>query len=79
MTNFLGVKFWNDNVYYQQQGQFVMYRQELFVLRDYIARNRSSDGQNENLVEAHNYISVDSSSFYPVNYDLQIKQTKFCW
>jgi hypothetical protein len=75
MTNFLGVRFWNDNVYYQQQGQFVMYRQELFVLRDYIARNRSSDGQNENLVEAHNYISVDSSSFYPVNYDLQIKNS----
>ncbi|MBT3726541.1 DUF2333 family protein [bacterium] len=75
MTNFWGVRFWNDNVYNQQIGQFRMYRQILFTFRDYIGRNRSSNGQNDDLITAHNEISPDSSSVYPVNFDFQVKKT----
>ena len=75
MTNYFGVNFWDDDLYYQQIGLFVMYRQELLTLRDYLARNRSSSGQNEHLVEAHNFISVDSESIMPVNFDRQVRKT----
>ena len=75
MTNYLGVSWLDDDLFNQQVGLFVMYRQELLTLRDYLARNRSSSGQNEHLVEAHNFISVDSSSIYPVNFDRQVRKT----
>ncbi len=75
MTNFWGVRFWNDNLYNQQIGQFRMYRQILFTFRDYLGRNRSSDGQSDDLITAHNEISPDSSSVYPVNFDIQVRKT----
>ena len=75
MTNYFGVNDWDDNLYNQQIGFFVMYRQELLILRDYLARNRSSSGQNEHLVEAHNFISVDSEAMMPVNFDRQVRKT----
>jgi hypothetical protein len=76
MTNFLGVRFWNDNSYNTQIGYFQMTRHNVLVYRDYIGRNRSSNPVNLFLRRAHNEISLDSTAiFYPANFDLQLRRT----
>lgn len=75
MTNFFGVRFWADNKYHTQIGEFQMYRHILIVMRDRLGRNRSSSPANKYLVEAVNQLSVDSTAIYPVNFDFQLRKT----
>jgi len=75
MTNFYGVRFWNDNRYNQQIGQFEMYKNTVQSIRDFLGRNRSSNGANKFLIFAHQSITTDSNALLYPNYDYQISKT----
>jgi hypothetical protein len=52
VTNFIGVKTWIDNKYYQQVGQIETYRIALYALENNLGRNRGTGGANKFLTQA---------------------------
>jgi hypothetical protein len=74
MTNLYGVRFWNDNRYNLQTGKFETYKYIYQSIRDFLGRNRSSNGANEFLINGYYRIATDSNALFYPNYDFQISK-----
>lgn len=61
VTNFIGVRLWIDNKYYQQLGEIEMFRTGINVLENNLARNRGTGGANPYIVQARSEIYSDVS------------------
>lgn len=61
VTNFIGVRLWIDNKYYQQLGEIEMFRIGINVLENNLARNRGTGGANPYIVQARSEIYSDVS------------------
>lgn len=61
VTNFIGVRLWIDNKYYQQLGEIEMFRIGIDVLENNLARNRGTGGANPYIVQARSEIYSDVS------------------
>ncbi|MDD3344292.1 MAG: DUF2333 family protein [Sulfurospirillaceae bacterium] len=59
VTNFIGVRMWIDNKYYEQVGKIEMYRIGIDILENNLARNRGTGGANQHLVQARSDIYAD--------------------
>ena len=59
VTNFVGVRTWIDNKYYEQVGKIEMYRIGIDVLENNLARNRGTGGANQHIVQARSDINAD--------------------
>jgi len=59
VTNFIGVRLWIDNKYYQQLGEIEMFRIGINVLENNLARNRGTGGANPYIVQARSEIYSD--------------------
>jgi hypothetical protein len=66
ITDFIGVRYWIDNNYYQQIGIIEILRPAILGLENYLARNRSSGNTNTNIVMARGKINGDfKEPFFP--------------
>ena len=59
VTNFLGVRTWIDNKYYEQVGKIEMYRIGIITFENNLARNRGTGGANKYIVQARSDIYAD--------------------
>jgi len=73
VTNFLGVRTWIDNKYYEQVGEIEMYRIGIFVLENNLARNRGTGGANEHIVQARADIFADFRLPMFTSYSTRVK------
>lgn len=59
VTNFIGVRSWIDNKYYEQVGKIEMLRIGVDILENNLARNRGTGGANQHLVQARSDVYAD--------------------
>jgi len=74
VTNFVGVKLYIDNKYYEQIGQIEMIRIAINTLENHLARNRGTGGANKYLVQARSDIYADYELSIFTSYSTRIKQ-----
>ncbi len=74
VTNFVGVRTWIDNKYYQQVGEIEMYRIGIFTLENNLARNRGTGGANEHIVQARSDIYADFRLPMFTSYSTRVKE-----
>jgi len=74
VTNFVGVRFWIDNRYYEQIGELEIYRVATNVLENHLARNRGTGGANKNLVQARADIYSDYNQPMFTSYSTRLNQ-----
>jgi len=75
VTNFLGVRTWIDNKYYQQVGEIEMFRIGINILENNLARNRGTGGANKYLVQARSDIYSDFRTPLFTSYTTRVKQS----
>lgn len=75
VTNFLGVRTWIDNKYYQQVGEIEMFRIGINILENNLARNRGTGGANKYLVQARSDIYSDFRIPLFTSYTTRVKQS----
>jgi len=75
VTNFLGVRTWIDNKYYQQVGEIEMFRIGINILENNLARNRGTGGANKYIVQARSDIYSDFSIPIFTSYTTRVKQS----
>lgn len=75
VTNFIGVRTWIDNKYFEQVGQIEMYRVSMNALENNLARNRGTGGANEYLVQARADIYSDYEQPIFASYSTRLKDT----
>lgn len=74
VTNFVGVRTWIDNKYYEQVGEIEMYRIGLYTLENNLARNRGTGGANENIVQARSDVYADFRIPMFTSYSTRLKE-----
>ena len=74
VTNFVGVRTWIDNKYYEQVGKIEMYRIGLYTLENNLARNRGTGGANEHIVQARSDVYADFRIPMFTSYSTRIKE-----
>ena len=74
VTNFVGVRTWIDNKYYEQVGEIEMYRIGLYTLENNLARNRGTGGANENIVQARSDVYADFRIPIFTSYSTRVKE-----
>lgn len=74
VTNFIGVRTWIDNKYYEQVGKIEMYRIGIDILENNLARNRGTGGANAHLVQARSDIYADFRIPFFTSYTTRTKQ-----
>ncbi|MDD2384334.1 MAG: DUF2333 family protein [Sulfurospirillaceae bacterium] len=74
VTNFIGVRTWIDNKYYEQVGKIEMYRIGIDILENNLARNRGTGGANSHLVQARSDIYADFRIPLFTSYTTRTKQ-----
>jgi len=74
VTNFLGVRFYIDNRYFEQVGKIEMLRIGINSLENHLARNRGTGGANKYLVQARADIYADYELLFFTSYDTRLKQ-----
>ncbi|MFK5882664.1 MAG: DUF2333 family protein [Sulfurospirillum sp.] len=74
VTNFVGVRTWIDNKYYQQVGEIEMYRIGLYTLENNLARNRGTGGANEHIVQARSDVYADFRIPIFTSYSTRVKE-----
>lgn len=74
VTNFLGVRTWIDNRYYEQVGEIEIYRVAVNTLENNLARNRGTGGANPNFVQARADVYADYELPYFTSYSTRLKQ-----
>ncbi len=74
VTNFVGVRTWIDNKYYQQVGEIEMYRIGLYTLENNLARNRGTGGANEHIVQARSDVYADFRIPMFTSYSTRVKE-----
>ena len=75
VTNFLGVRTWIDNKYYQQVGEIEMFRIGINILENNLARNRGTGGANKYIVQARSDIYSDFRTPLFTSYTTRVKQS----
>ena len=75
VTNFLGVRTWIDNKYYQQVGEIEMFRIGINILENNLARNRGTGGANKYIVQARSDIYSDFRIPLFTSYTTRVKQS----
>ncbi len=75
VTNFIGVRTWIDNKYFEQVGQIEMYRIAMNALENNLARNRGTGGANEYLVQARADIYSDYEQPLFTSYTTRLNDT----
>lgn len=75
VTNFLGVRTWIDNKYYEQKGEIEIYRIATLALENNLARNRGTGGANKSLVQARSDIYADYELPIFTSYNKRLKGT----
>lgn len=75
VTNFVGVRTWIDNKYFEQLGQIEMYRIAMNALENHLARNRGTGGANEHLVQARADIYSDYEQPIFTSYTTRLNDT----
>lgn len=75
VTNFIGVRNWIDNKYFEQLGQIEMYRIAMNALENHLARNRGTGGANEHLVQARADIYSDYEQPIFTSYTTRLNDT----
>ncbi|MCF6173518.1 MAG: DUF2333 family protein, partial [Campylobacteraceae bacterium] len=74
VTNFVGVRTWIDNKYYEQVGEIEMYRIGLYTLENNLARNRGTGGANEHIVQARSDVYADFRIPMFTSYSTRVKE-----
>ena len=74
VTNFIGVRTWIDNKYYEQIGKIEMFRIGIDILENNLARNRGTGGANAHLVQARSDIYADFRIPLFTSYTTRTKQ-----
>ncbi len=74
VTNFIGVRTWIDNKYYEQVGEIEMYRIGLYTLENNLARNRGTGGANEHIVQARSDVYADFRIPIFTSYSTRVKE-----
>ncbi len=74
VTNFVGVRTWIDNKYYEQVGKIEMYRIGLYTLENNLARNRGTGGANEHIVQARSDVYADFRIPMFTSYSTRVKE-----
>lgn len=74
VTNFVGVRTWIDNKYYEQVGKIEMYRIGVDILENNLARNRGTGGANAHIVQARSDIYADFRLPLFTSYSTRTKQ-----
>ncbi len=74
VTNFVGVKIWIDNKYFEQVGKIEMYRIALNLLENNLARNRGTGGANPYIVQARADVYADYTLPLFTSYSTRLKQ-----
>ncbi len=74
VTNFIGVRIWIDNKYYEQVGKIEMYRIALNLLENNLARNRGTGGANPYIVQARSDVYADYTLPMFTSYSTRLKQ-----
>ncbi len=74
VTNFIGVRSWIDNKYYEQVGKIEMFRIGIDILENNLARNRGTGGANQHLVQARSDIYADFRIPLFTSYTTRTKQ-----
>ena len=74
VTNFIGVRTWIDNKYYEQVGEIEMYRIGLYTLENNLARNRGTGGANEHIVQARSDVYADFRIPMFTSYSTRVKE-----
>lgn len=74
VTNFIGVRFWIDNKYYQQIGEIEMFRIGINIFENNLARNRGTGGANHYIVQARSDIYSDLRQPIFTSYTTRVKQ-----
>lgn len=74
VTNFIGVRTWIDNKYYQQVGEIEMFRIGINILENNLARNRGTGGANHYIVQARSDIYADFRQPIFTSYTTRVKQ-----
>ncbi len=74
VTNFVGVKIWIDNKYFEQVGKIEMYRIALNLLENNLARNRGTGGANPYIVQARADVYADYTLPLFTSYSARLKQ-----
>ena len=74
VTNFIGVRIWIDNKYYEQVGKIEMYRIALNLLENNLARNRGTGGANPYIVQARADVYADYTLPMFTSYSTRLKQ-----
>ncbi len=74
VTNFVGVRSWIDNKYYEQVGEIEMYRIGLYTLENNLARNRGTGGANEHIVQARSDVYADFRIPIFTSYSTRVKE-----
>lgn len=75
VTNFLGVRTWIDNKYYQQVGEIEMFRIGINILENNLARNRGTGGANKYIVQARSDFYSDFRIPLFTSYTTRVKQS----
>lgn len=75
VTNFVGVRNWIDNKYFEEVGQIEMYRIAMNALENNLARNRGTGGANEYLVQARADIYSDYEQPIFTSYTTRLNDT----
>jgi len=75
VTNFVGVRTWIDNKYYEQVGEIEMYRIGLYTLENNLARNRGTGGANEHIVQARSDVYADFRIPMFTSYSTRVKES----
>ncbi len=74
VTNFVGVRIWIDNKYFEQVGKIEMYRIALNLLENNLARNRGTGGANPYIVQARADVYADYTLPLFTSYSTRLKQ-----
>ena len=75
VTNFVGVRTWIDNKYFEQVGEIEMYRIGLYTLENNLARNRGTGGANEHIVQARSDVYADFRIPMFTSYSTRVKES----
>ena len=74
VTNFIGIRNYIDNKYYEQVGQIEMIRIAMITIENNLARNRGTGGANKYLVQARADVYADYEIPIFTSYDTRLKQ-----
>jgi len=74
VTNFIGVRTWIDNKYYQQVGEIEIFRIGINILENNLARNRGTGGANHYIVQARSDIYSDFRIPLFTSYTTRVKE-----